>query len=945
MSKLTLHDYDLDILDKVNTEITSLRYRVSDSQPGWEELARAFPELEEIAFGSYLEPLRPIDAELFRSFPKLQRLFCEDNPLELAGLEPEMAANLKVLRGAKMNDPSQFAHLAYCPALQELQLDVEQGPVVLELAEGSGLKSLHLRVDQVERLALNLASAKGLTELHLYPLHYGSEPSNLVVEQLLLPDSMKKVAISPRGSVTLDHFIDAGKSDLDELRIEADNLEVAGGGLIRANSVKELHVNIGREGVTVADDLFAQLGSVERLMFLPQKASYNLAKLLAPINTLSSLYLFAQGQGVIGDLHLPRLTHLFATGLPLAELGGLRHSPELTGLELRDAGELGEARLLTELTNLSRLQLEGITDAELPASLRQHQGISRLRLSNGPVEKLGDLSAMTALTEVQIEQFSHHGPCTTLPRLEDLLTAPALKELRLRLTVQRGDRTDFLMQLPADMEVDFGIYDQVARSEALNKQRSILLNAPLTQAQREAYWQLVYHAPKPRDLPEAEGRFHLTFLEAKYSPFKKHAHAWLRKSAEKAVADRPLGSDTVLFVCGKSGIKATELKAKAQELGFTLSKKLDDKVTHVLLGANPKQTDRLDPDAHRLIDDTALSQWFEQAAPQFLQQEQAVDSGMIDTVMSMLHSPDEGSHRVAVEMLAQGGVTEAMWMPLFLILKTTSDKALRKSIQQLLAGRGDELFQLAVTDRIFFEEELRGLTFEGHPRGEGPMLKKLKGLTKRWGRALCIDFSKAYFDRFGEGLIWLLTQKEECDRRQAITSGLVEGECLNWHKGCGFARILEGADEEYLTNCHGSPDIYMQDSFDLGRPKTRLPEALPQQTLITELDLHNCYLEALPANFERYQQVKKLNLHFNHLDKLPAKLAGLIELEELDLSFNHFAEFPKVLFKLKNLKRLDLRRASEPLYRWGYDPEHGYESIRAPQKFRDAFPDCEILED
>lgn len=943
--KASLYEYDLEQLEQVHPEVTNLRYRVSDVAPDWNKIGRAFPNVEQLYFGSYLEPLRPIDAEMFSAFPNLKILNCETNPLELSEVKPEMVKNLKAIRGAVVTQADQLGYLKHCPALTEIYLDVEKGSLALELPEGSRLQTLHLRVDEVDRLALNLSGAKELTELHLYGLHYNGGSYTMQVEQLLLPDSIKKISISPNCQMQIERIIDAGNAELNEMRLEADKLTVAPGGLIRAKSVKELHLNVGRDGTEVASDLFCQLGSAERLMFLPHNASYNLTELVAPLQSLTSIYLFSEGKGVVGDLNLPHLDHLFATGVPFTQLDGLKNSPKLTKLELRDSGELGEAKVLSALTNLEYLQLEGFTDAELPLTLRQHSGITRLRVSNGPTEQLGDLSAMTGVTEIRIEQFSHHGPCTALPALEQLLTAPSLKHLNLNLTAQSGDRTDFLMHMPPEIEVEFGIYDQVARSEALNKQRRILLNAPLTLEQRQTYWQQLYHAPKPRDLPEMDGRFHLTFLEAKYSPFKKHAHAWLRANAEQALTRRALGSDTVLFVCGKSGFKVTELKAKAEELGFSISKKLDDSVTHVLVGANPKQTELLDLQQHLLIDDTALSQWFEQAAPQFLQQEQAIDSGMVDTVMTMLNSPDEASHQVAVEMLAQGGVTEVMWMPLFLILKTTSDKALRKSIQQLLAGKGDDLFQLAVKDRIFFESDLRGLNWEGNPTGEGPMFKKLKGLTKRWGRPLCIDFSKAYFDRYGEGLVWLLTQKEECERRQAITRSFVEGECLNWNRACGFELMVKDADEERLINCHGSPDIYMQNSFELGKPKTRLPQALPEQMRITELDLHNTYLNALPANFERYQQVKKLNLNFNHLEKLPPKLAELTELEELDLSFNHFTEFPKVLFKLKNLKKLDLRRAAEPLYRWGYDAEQGYESIRAPQKFRDAFPDCEILED
>ncbi len=76
------------------------------------------------------------------------------------------------------------------------------------------------------------------------------------------------------------------------------------------------------------------------------------------------------------------------------------------------------------------------------------------------------------------------------------------------------------------------------------------------------------------------------------------------------MAKRPLDSKSCIFICGRSSFKSTEIKAKSAELGFSISKKLDDKVTHILLGSNPKGTAAIDPEHHLLVDDTALQQFF-----------------------------------------------------------------------------------------------------------------------------------------------------------------------------------------------------------------------------------------------------------------------------------------------------------------------------------------------
>ncbi|ABV88147.1 hypothetical protein Spea_2828 [Shewanella pealeana ATCC 700345] len=608
--------------------------------------------------------------------------------------------------------------------------------------------------------------------------------------------------------------------------------------------------------------------------------------------------------------------------------------------------------VLKHSKQLEYLEVCHFSASSLPQWLQELPKLSHLSLLNPELTELGDMGGLSALTELSLKLHHYYfdqAYTFNAPKLTGLLNAPALNKLNVTLSKQTKEISSLkaLISLPKRIELKLDVYNHIARSDELNKLQGILQNAELTAEQRGHYWLLLLGIDKPKKLPaeKLDARFHLTFMEAKYSPLKSLAQAWLRSRAQVDAERSPLGTDSVLFICGKSGFKAAELKEKAAELGFSLSKKLDSKVTHILLGSNPKQTAAIDVDQHLIIDDTVLSQWFSADAPKFLQQTSAVP--MLDNVLDMLRSPDETSHLVAVTMLEQGGITSEMQLPLFLILKTTDNKALRKQIQTLLAGLGDNLFQLAVQDRVTFDGKMRGLNKHGDPIGEGAVYKKLKGLNKRWGKALCDEFSLLYFNHFGEGLLWLLSQKEELALRQQAIGALVEGERLNWHKGCGFERMLTLGDDDRRVKCHLYPNIYLRSDV-LHNIKAPLPIKLPSKTRITELDLHNCLLGELPTSFVHYVDVTKLNLHFNHLSSLPATLATLSKIEDLDLSYNHFDEFPAVLFKLTNLKRLDLRRARQPargVFNCHYDENEDYLPIRAPQAFRDAFPECEILED
>ena len=618
------------------------------------------------------------------------------------------------------------------------------------------------------------------------------------------------------------------------------------------------------------------------------------------------------------DTKLPSLTHVDLTGC-LPDI--LQHSKQLRTLKLCQ-----------------------YTAETLPEWLQHLPKLQALTLFSCDVADLGDMSAFTALSKLSLKLHSYDQPYRyKAPILATLNNAPQLQVELSRLPQDISNLED-LVTLPDHIELDMQVYDNIARSDELNKLLGILKAASLSDEQRRHYWLLLLATPKPKNLAaeSLDARFHLTFMEAKFNPVKVLAQSWLRSRAQADATRRPLGSDSVLFICGKSGFKAAELKEKATELGFNISKKLDDSVTHIVLGSNPKQTAAIDVSQHVIIDDTVLSQWFTADAPKFLQQQNAAP--LQGNVLDMLRSPDEASHLVAATLLEQGGITSDMLLPLFLVLKTTDNKALRKQIQALLAGHGDNAFQLAVQDKVMFDSKMRGLDRHGDAISQGAVYKKLKGLVKRWGKSLCDEFSLLYFNRFGEGLLWLLDQKEELAIRQQAIDTLVEGELLNWHKGCGYERKLTLAGDAGRDDCHRLPEIYLRGQ-ELDNLKISLPKQLPEHTKITKLDLHTCVLRALPENVDKYIDVTHLNLHFNALSTLPDQLTALQNLQDLDLSCNHFDEFPEVLFKLKKLKRLDIRSANAPVFDGGYDKERGYMPIRAPQAFRDVFPDCEILED
>ncbi|MBW3140936.1 hypothetical protein KUV56_15685 [Ferrimonas balearica] len=951
MSYESLCHYDLPLDGEVIEDADILTYKLKDNHPEWAALGHRYPNLTHYCLSDREDSAcRPPEPEMYKHFPKLTHLSLGQLPLTSDDIDPASMAKITSIDGVVVRDADTFAKLTALPALTELKLRFHGHEADLCAAEGSQLKSLSIEISAAERLSIDLTHARQLQKCHLSDFNYFGrrEGVDMALGPVQMPRSIKEFDLTTEGKVALSGPLLQAGTKAGQIRMQSRQMTLAPGALGEAAHIDLLHLN-SRDGSPIPDDLLDGIEAMDSLWLWLHGTRANLTALIGNRSQLRSLHMYECSLAeFVGPVSLPALTRAEFDGTSLSQLGWLTDSPKLSKLVLNRPGPLGDGALLGRITT-QELVLSDIKEAELPLPLRQNTDVETLQIRLPEMPTLGDLSAMTGLRHLRIGGNDHNGRNYVVPNLDDVLTLPNLESVRLDLPQDQEEATgaEALACLPHHVFCMVDLFNRGSRGEQLSKQLSIIKNAELTEEQKRRYWRVLLDTPKIKDLPTDDGvldaPFHMAMLEGKHTPLKSLAHNWLQRTSQASIKARPLDETAVLFICGKSGFKAAELKEKAAELGFTLSKTLSDKVSHVVLGGNPKNTSAIDPNQHLIIDDSALKQWFDAAQPRFLQQ--SGSEGMVETVLEMLASPDHNSHKVAVSMLEQGGVTEPMLMPLFLALKTTSDKAMRKTIQGLLAGLGSADFQLAVNDRVYFEDDLRGFDWEGHPTGEGPMMKKLKTLPKRWGRPLVIDFAKAYFDRYGEGLLWVLTQKEECPQRRAIINGLVEGETLNWHKGCGMARVLEGADEERLENCHRSPDIYMQHCFDLGSPKTRLPEALPRDTRITELAMHNCYLDSLPANIEHYTDVTRLNLRFNHIETLSPKLAKLTELEELDLSYNHIYEFPKVLMKLKKLKRLDLRRASPPQYRGGYDTDEGYEPLRAPEAFRKAFPQCEILED
>lgn len=935
-------------LQQVHPDVDHLTIDTDDDIISWQAIANAFPNVTSIKISELAKvgEKRGIDGDFFATFPALDCLTTDKSvDTDFTDVDPNHLSQLSDLVIGRSSS-ADLSVLGGLPKLTFLLIRTANKTTRFHAQATSRLIDVTLKLPEYySELDLDLSAApiKDLIIEH-YDVHRDrdEDADAITIKTLNLPSCLSELNISIKTESVLPQDMFKNVQQLKRFCL-------------------------GQKGGTITESLFGNLSHVSdcRLILididnpLPASLLSNLIEIesleLKLNNTQLEQDFFAQNTAIEKlDLHCDNVdfTPLLNTSLPKLKIASidwhhelppmwLANCPELTTLNLLYDGDLSPLPVLPKLTHCILREING---SQLPEFIRHNSNLETLYLGGGALlTRLGDLTAMTGLKKITI---SFHGYSEdNLPNMDSIVDLPALECVVLQVCPTSIDPV--WLQLASQVKIEF-------YNEHFTTELALLRSANLPFEQSLECANILVSIKKPAELPAMPAEFHIALMAAKYNRFKAQNKTWLRQIAEQSEQQKPLAKDSVIFISGRSAFKAAELKAKSAELGFTLSKTLDNKVTHVLLGSAPKSIEQLDLERHLLIDDSSLQRYFSTEAPKFLQQENSAAMG--DTVLAMLASPDEAFHQVAVQMLVQGGVTEAMRLPLFFILKTTSDNNLRKQIKELLAGMGDELFQLAVNDRILFNA-CQGLDKYGDVIGQGFMVDKLKKQKKKWGDLLCNQFAKLYFDRTGEGLIYLMMQKETSAEQLDALATLIDGDCLNWRRGAAFEQMLAQFDEVSIAHYRRHVNSSTSVNYDglLGQAKTYLPAELAENHGISALDLGHCLLDALPKGIEHYRHIRRLSLSDNALAKLPDDFALFSELEELSVSRNHFTAFPDVLLELKNLKRLDLRCARKPVasddyistytYQGGASSEGPYRPIRAPQAFRDAFPDCEILED
>ncbi len=881
--------------------------------PGWKATAERFPELEhlEITNHNYRdESVRVLDDDFYQYMAHLKGItvhtLCQ-------GLD-ERLVNFKQLELLKIDlnnygDDQPFAlpehfatHLSQLTQLKALELTlyhVKMADFPFTLSTESKLDYLNLKIcsETETKVNLDLYAQKAIEYLAI------DVGDNAKLETLQLPANIDYLALT---SPTLSTSLNA--SDVEV--IHAMKLDSQDAALI------EVLLNRDRGQQCLALDIPADANT----------NNWSLFEAVTEINWNAYKY-ETQAFAELGFLaKFPQLETLNLSICSEKALSQLCLCPKLSCLRLDAARQFRNGDLFGE----------SVVIEQLPDSFFELKALETLYLTDLNIHNFAGFSQLSQLQKLYYS--SSHMLVERGEDFTDLMQAPALTELFLHSSgYVDGWRftPEGLFNARPDLNIDFEIKDGERKNEEFSKQFAVLYNSNLTIEQKNAYLPHLMATDMPKHLPPMDSRFYLTFMEAKYSKFKAHYTTWLDARSDADLAKRPLDSSAVIFVCGTLGLKAKELKEKVSESGLTLSAKLTDKVTHIVLGRNPKNTAQIDADNALIINENALTAYFDKQQPAFLQQEDAQDSMMVDNVVELLKSDDNANHQLALELIKQGGITEPVIMPLFCVLKLTSDATIRKKAKDLLSGYVTGSMKDAVLDRTLFNTVLTPDHWERKRPDEGPFLKKIKTASKKWGLPLSFDFCLDFYERHQFGLLFLLMQKESSPQLRIAVDALFKDGTLDWSRGCGFNLQIENISQEGLVNIICHPDIYLKDISMPQKIRTVLPAYLPQEQKVTSLNLSNCFMgNDLPRGIEHYKDVTHLDCSLNHIDTLPKAITKLKKLTELNLSRNHFTEVPAILAQLPNLKRLDLTEN----YHW-----RGEKTEFLKAELEQILPNCEIL--
>lgn len=550
---------------------------------------------------------------------------------------------------------------------------------------------------------------------------------------------------------------------------------------------------------------------------------------------------------------------------------------------------------------VENMQLYVSPNMEIPADWSSLNKLRELRI-NGRGKVFDDLSFIHSLPKLKSLFMSDHyinSPYQLIAKKQ----IPILSRPKFATQTGYEDRSnDYkLFSLPLERVLSIGA--------ALGKSK-------INQADKERYFRLISKVKRLKDLPAFSIDDLLTLMNVSHIDLRTVLQSQLQKISSQEKNIDSLGISSQLYIAGTPGRKKMEIKEKMSILKIPLASKFSDQVTHVVVGKNPREYEKLKNGHFKIISESDLYERFKSDAPGFI--EAAVDSGKLDVsnnLLPLLESEERANIMVGLEMLKNGGVPDELIDTVLIIYKSCPDAKVRGIAKKLLDRNAPKEYLPIIADA----QRFTGLA--GDVKAQ-EINKKLEKLARTTSRKAAAKLSLLFHNRYKKGLRYILYHfHEPCPERTAALQALMEGTHLNYRAGLGFKDWRE-TDPNSVT-------------FFNMKTAAKFPIDIAEHVpLIETADFHNCKFTSLPINFGDLKDLRKIDFSFNFLGSIPKSVQNMKQLTHLNLQMNNFKTFPSTLKAMPQLQVLDLRFNRL---------KHDFHPLEITEEVKAALPKCEIL--
>ncbi|EAY32052.1 leucine-rich repeat domain-containing protein [Microscilla marina] len=528
---------------------------------------------------------------------------------------------------------------------------------------------------------------------------------------------------------------------------------------------------------------------------------------------------------------------------------------QLVTLSLEHNGLKKLPETLGNLTHLKTLLINDNKIKELPSGVTRllqltHIEAGRNRLSKLPSE-IGELQKLETLTLPK-------NKLTTLPS-----SLPNCKKLTL-LNLENNQLTE----LPNAI----GNLKQLQTLQVRNNQLETLpqslgklrLLTTFDISDNPLLWQTLPY--------EAKG-FRELMLRFVYERISLKATAALSDQLQyfaPDLANHPLQPDAVLSITGRTSLKIKTLKPALEKQGIRYQKKIDQHITHLVIGRLPKlNLNELLKHPVTFLSEAQLNQFLQEQAPpdpsKYLLTQNEHTPEAVKNLKGLLLSEDSSNVVLAVELINSGGFPMALHTELFMAYKMVNDTKVRKQIKPVLEKYSSEKAKEAMRQRMsLYSEHI----------GEIRLRRNINKYTKD-NEFDGAKIARYFWERYRKGILYLFSYGSSEQIQEVLPKG---------------------------------------DTLDLSELKINvLPQELAQCTQLKHVILNDCEFANFPKVLLQLSGLETLALQKNYFWKLPLELGQLTQLKKLDLSHNFFDSFPEVVYQLPALKSLSFKTWHTPV--------------------------------